>query len=201
MKKLFSFLVFAMSLSLGLYSQTTVYQEGFEGATPSVTSAGTQPWSVNTTLYNTGTKSYSAHIVNPGDTSALTSTSFSTTGNTYVLLEFSHICKIEFLDAGTIWVSNNNGLTWTQLTESHYLGGGAFNSVTGNKFTSTTYSSWLPGILSTPANSWWQTEIFDISALASNSSQVLVKFLLRDINNGTQYDNWGWAIDDIKVTA
>ncbi len=187
--------------SYALHSQTIVYQEGFEGATSSVTTSGTQPWSVNTTLYNTGTKSYSAHIINPGDSSVLTTTSFSTIGNTYVLLEFSHICKIEFFDAGEIYVSANNGASWTQLTENQYLGSGNFTAATSNKFSATSYTSWLPGNSSVPTNGWWQTEIFDISAIASNTSQVMVRFILRDINNTTQFENWGWVVDDIKVTA
>ncbi len=201
MKHLVFILVLFFVVFNVLHSQTIVYQEGFEGATPSVTTSGTQPWSVNTTLYNTGTKSYSAHIINPGDSSVLTTTSFSTVGNTYVLLEFSHICKIEFFDAGEIYVSANNGASWTKLKEAHYLGTGSFSSTTGNRFTSTAYTSWLPGNSSVPTNGWWQTEIFDISAIASNTSQVMVRFILRDINNTTQFENWGWVVDDIKVTA
>ncbi len=201
MKNLFTILTISLICSLGLRSQTIVYQEGFEGATPSITTSGTQPWSVNTTLFHSGIKSYSAHIINPGDSSVMTTTSFSTVGNTYVLLEFSHICKIEFFDAGEIFVSSNNGASWTKLTETQYLGSGGFSAATGDKFTSTAYTSWLPGNPSIPTNGWWQTEIFDISALASNASQVLVRFILRDINNTTQFENWGWVVDDIKVTV
>ncbi len=182
------------------FGQTVVYQEGFEG-TPSVTTAGTQLWSLNTTLYNSGTKSYSAHIVNPGDSSVLTTQSFSTAGNLFVQLEFSHICKIEFFDEGTIWVSNNNGATWTQLTEPQYLGSGGFSASSGNKFTSTTYTTWLPGNPTPPTNTWWKDEVFNISNLVGNSAQVMIKFVLKDMNNGTQFDNWGWVIDDIKVTV
>ncbi len=200
MKRVYTFSVILLVFSLLSNGQTIVYQEGFEG-TPSVASAGTQLWGLNTTLYNSGTKSYSAHIVNPGDSSLLSTTSFSTTGNLYVLLEFSHICKIEFFDEGTIWVSNNNGTSWTQLTETQYLGSGGFSAASGNKFTSTAYTTWIPGNPTPPNNTWWKNEVFNISNLVGNSSQVMIKFVLKDMNNGTLYDNWGWVIDDIKVTA
>lgn len=72
---------------------------------------------------------------------------------------------------------------------------------TGDKFTATTYASWNPGNPSPPLNTWWQTEIFDISALAANAAQVKVRFILRDMNNQTVFENWGWVVDDIKVTT
>lgn len=103
MKKLF---LIASLMAFGLLSveaQTVAFQEGFEG-TPAVTTGGTQNWAVNTAFFKTGTKSYSAHIINAGDSSALTTNSFSTTGNSNVMLEFSHICKIEFFDAGEVYV-------------------------------------------------------------------------------------------------
>ncbi|MDD4986580.1 MAG: hypothetical protein PHQ43_12535, partial [Dehalococcoidales bacterium] len=200
MKTLLTFVTAVFLFMPSVFAQTVVYQEGFEG-TPGVTTAGTQLWSLNTTLYNTGTKSYSAHIITAGDTSLLTTTSFSTIGHSFVLLEFSHICKIEFFDAGTIHVSNDNGATWTQLTETHYLGTSGFSAATGNKFTATAYTDWLPGNPTPPSNAWWKHEIFDISALAANATQVMVRFELRDMNNGTQFENWGWVVDDIKVTG
>ena len=181
-------------------AQNIVFQEGFEG-TPAVTSGGTPGWSLNTSFYNTGSNSYSAHIVNAGDSSVMITDVFSTTGNSFVMLEFSHICKIEFHDAGEIYVSNNNGMTWTKLTEVHYMGTSGFSAATGDKFTATSYLDWLPGNPSAPTNSWWKSELFDISAIAANSAQVRVMFMLRDMNNQTVYENWGWAVDDIKVTA
>ncbi len=181
-------------------AQNIAYQEGFEG-TPAVTTGGTQNWAVNTAFYNTGVKSYSAHIINAGDSSAMTTNSFSTVGNSNVMLEFSHICKIEFFDAGEVYVSADNGVTWTKLTGNQYLGSGGFGVATGDKFSATTYTTWMPGNPSPPQNTWWQTELFDISALAANAAQVKVRFVLRDMNNQTQFENWGWVVDDIKVST
>lgn len=99
MKKLIISIV-ALLVGLTLQSQTVVYQEGFEGLSPAVTSSGSPGWSVNDTLYKSGAKSYSAPNYFAGDSSVLITDAFSTLGSLVVTLEFSHICKIEFMDAG-----------------------------------------------------------------------------------------------------
>jgi hypothetical protein len=196
--KRFLLLYAIVLVSSGLFAQNILFQEGFEG-TPAVTSGGTPLWMQNTTFFASGTKSYLGQIVLPGDSSVLITNAFSTLGAQKVILEFSHICKIEFLDAAEIYVSNNNGTTWTKLTETQYQGSGTFNATTNNRFSSATYPMWVPGTQATPANSWWMDEVFNISALVANSAQVRIMFMLRDMNNGTQFDNWGWLMDDIKV--
>jgi parallel beta-helix repeat protein len=198
MKQFFTLTAMLILLFSGLNAQNFLYQEGFEG-TPAVTSGGTPLWTQNTAYFANGTKSYLGQIVVPGDSSVLITNAFSTLGAQKIILEFSHICKIEFLDAAEIYVSNNNGTTWTKLTDTQYQGSGTFNATTGYGFSSATYQMWVPGTQATPANSWWMDEVFNISALVANSAQVRIMFMLRDMNNGTQFDNWGWLLDDIKV--
>ncbi|MEI7597024.1 MAG: GEVED domain-containing protein [Bacteroidota bacterium] len=200
MKKLVLLICLVGSFSF-LRGQTIVYQEGFEGATPSVTGSGSQPWATSTKLYFSGAKSDTCRIAAANDTSRLITSAFATTGNTYVILEFAHICKTEFFDGGYIEVSANNGSTWTRLLAANYLGAGQFGT-NGNKFTATSYTAWLPSNGGAkPDNSWWKSEKFDISAIAANASQVKVRFTLFDGNGTGALGNYGWVIDDIKVTA
>lgn len=187
-----------MLLGLALQAQTIVFQEGFEGASTSVTSGGLPGWSINDTLYSSGLKSFSAPNYLVGDSSVLITNAFSTLGSLVVSLEFSHICKISFMNAGIIYVSNDNGITWIQLTEAQYRGAGSFLAATGNKFSAVSYAAWLPGNPTKPNNTWWQDEVFDISSIAGNSANVRIKFV---VSNSTQPDTWGWAVDDIKVTV
>ncbi len=185
------------------YGQTLLFSENFESNTlaDSINHVGTGTWGKSSILFSEGAMSDSLRIPNPGDSVAVTTFSFSTTGSSFVMLYFDHICKIEFFDAGEIFVSNSNGANWTKLTGAQYLGPGLFTSAMGDKFTSTTYLDWLPGTTSTPLNSWWKSEIFDISSLVGNAPQVLVRFVLRDNNNGTQFENSGWFIDNIRVVG
>jgi len=188
-----------------LTAQTVIFHENFElpSQADSVTSSssGTASWGISTKLYNSGLRSDSC-VITMGDTSYLTTNAFSTIGNTYVLLEFSHICKIEFFDAGEIEVSNDNGGTWTKLTGmQYYYGPGQFSGI-GYKFASVSYIIWNPANHhAIPTNSWWRTETFNISSLVSNSAQVKVRFALCDLNNTGGAGNYGWLLDDIKISA
>ncbi|MFC1732329.1 GEVED domain-containing protein [candidate division KSB1 bacterium] len=73
----------------------------------------------------------------------------------------------------------------------------------GNKFSSVSYvNDWQPTVpTAIPANSWWKTELFDITTIASNASSIKVRFTLSDGGNPGPEGNYGWLIDDIKVTA
>ena len=189
-----------LTIYFSVFAQTVVFNEDFESGL-SVTSSGTPVWAVSTNLFNSGSKSDSNRVAT-NDTSYLTTNAFNTVGNSFVILEFAHICKIESQDAAEIQVSNNNGVSWTTLTETEYLGTGLFTASTGNKFTANTYSGWLSGNNGAiPASSWWRNEQFDISSIAANETQVKVRFILRDANGNGNNGNYGWLIDDIKVTA
>jgi hypothetical protein len=199
MKKLFLLLAIAW-LSVTGYAQTIVYHENFElpSAGDSVASSGNPGWNVGTYLHNSGLRSDSSRTV-ANDSTYLTTVAFSTVGYSNVILQFSHICKIEFFDKASIEVSNNNGATWTQLTTAQYLGTGF---MTNNLFSSSSYTDWLPSSpMTPPTNAWWKTEQFDLSSLAGNASQVKVRFKLKDGNGTGAGGNWGWVIDDIKLTT
>lgn len=200
MKKLLLLLVFFSAL-YATQAQTIVYSEDFE-STLKLTSGGTPAWALNTALQNAGVNSYHG-TVDVGDTSWFYTDAFATTGNSFVVLTFSHICKIEFFDAGIIEVSIDGGNTWTMLTETEYLGNGTFNALSGNKFTAVAYGTdWQVSTnTAVPDNSWWKDETFDISAMAGNQSQVQIRFKLYDGNGTGANGNYGWLIDDIEVTA
>ncbi|MFC2111404.1 hypothetical protein ACFLQ5_03020, partial [Bacteroidota bacterium] len=199
------FLLFTTILfSLIINSQTLVFHENFEPSSGAdsvtSTSTGTTSWGISTNYYNGGIQCDSS-TVSQGDTLYLTSNAFSTTGNQFVILEFAQICKVEFFDAAIIEVSNNNGTTWTQLTGTHYLGTGNF-ATAGNKFSSTAYTQWMPANNNAvPTNSWWKLEQFDVSSLLANSGQAKIRFTLIDVNNSGSAGNYGWLLDDIKITT
>lgn len=196
------FLTLLACLIAGIsFSQTVAFHENFESPSlaDSVVTSGNPGWHVGTYLHNSGLRADTSRVAQ-NDSTFLTTNAFSTTGNYFVILQFSHICKVEFFDNAIIQVSNNNGVTWTQLTAAQYLGTGQF-AANGNKFASTSYTDWLPGTpMAVPTNSWWKTEQFDISSLVGNSSQVKVRFKLSDGNGTGAGGNWGWEVDDIKVT-
>jgi hypothetical protein len=209
MKKLLLFVV-AVIMAQIVAAQTVVFQETFEppslgaGLVSSADSAGVPttnftPWALSTHLAKSGTRSDS-NRVQTGKTIYLTSTSFSTTGNSYVILEFSHICKLFFSDGGMVEVSNNNGATWTTLGPAQYLGTGVMIQ---SKFSENSYGNdWFPGdTITKPTNSWWKTEKFDISSIAANQPNVRIRFKYIGSGNPAGAGRYGWLIDEVKVTA
>ncbi len=185
--------------SLHSHAQTLVFHENFETA-DSVTASGNPTWASNLTLQVSGLRSYRNPIA-ASDTSWLTTSTFSTTGNSFVILNFSHICKIEFFDAAIIEASNDNGVTWNRLTGTQYLGTAPFQAQ-GNKFASASYIDWVPGNNSAvPTNTWWKQEAFDVSVFLSNAAQCKLRFKLYDVNTNGANNNYGWVIDDINVIA
>jgi|GEM_PF-997983 len=201
MKKFF-FLLVSILISGFVFSQTLVYHENFElpSLGDSVVTSGVPLWNITTSLHNNGLRSDSSRVA-LNDTSFLTTASFSTVGNTYVILEFAQICKVEFFDNCIIQVSTDNGVSWTQLTGTNYLGIGQFGTI-GNKFCSASYADWLPGTpTAVPTDAWWKTEQFDISSIASNAPNVKVRWKMSDGNGTGAGGNYGWLIDDINVLA
>ena len=198
MKK-FTLLFTGITLFASTYAQTVVFHENFETA-DSVVFSGNPVWGPDLTLYSQGAASI-RNTIATSDSSFMITDAFSTVGNSFVLLNFDHICKIEFLDIARIYVSNDNGTTWIQLTSAEYMGTANFLGL-GNKFNSAAYSLWLPGLNSAvPNNLWWQNETFDVSALIGNAAQCKVKFTLKDGNANGPNSNYGWLIDSLTVIA
>lgn len=185
-----------------LYSQTTVFHENFEPSSysDSLISSPSGVWSLSSTLHSSSMYSDSCKV-KTADTTYLTSTPISTVGMSYVVLSFDQICKIEFFDHAIVQISVNNGLNWQTLPSSTYLGSGQYG-VIGNKFTSSSYSTWLPANSNAiPNNSWWKHEVFDISALAANVSNLRIRFVLQDGNSTGAAGNYGWLIDNVEVNT
>lgn len=180
-------------------AQTLAFHEDFEIA-DSVVSSGSPAWNPDLTLQVSGVASTRNTLGNSA-TAYLTTNAFSTVGNSFVLLDFDHICKLEFNDIGAIEVSDDNGNTWTQLTTAEYQGTAPFAAM-GNKFASNAYIDWFPSNNSAvPLNTWWKHETFDVSALLGNAPQCMVRFRIQDANSNGNLGTYGWVIDDVEVIA
>jgi hypothetical protein len=182
-------------------AQNIVYQEDFEAATIKVTSVSVKNinnWSLSTSLFASGQKSDSA-VVALNDTTYLITDSFSTSGYSSVLLQFDHICKVDFFDGAYLEVSPDNGATWFRLNGGNYLGSGQFGNI-GNKFNATSYVDWLPSNANAvPANNWWKHEKFDISNFVADTNYVKIRFAVIDGNADGAGGNYGWLLDNIEV--
>jgi hypothetical protein len=187
-------------------AQTIAFHENFEqpsnadSVVAALNSGTGSSWGLCTTLHSQGLQSDTCQV-KTGKKCWLTSIPFSTVGNSFVILNFSQICKCDFGDKAQILVSNDGGTNWTMLTSANYLGTGIFGS-NGNSFSSNSYGTlWQPAAATAiPTNTWWKNESFDCSLLLANSPNCLIRFQLSDMGTAGANGNWGWAIDNIYVT-
>lgn len=182
--------------------QTILFSENFEGTVQMTSSTtGSGNWGTTSQLFSSGGIKADSAVVTPGDSIMLTTPSFSTMGLTNVILEFDQICKIEFADGGFLEVSTNGGTSWILVSGSQYLGPGQFGNI-GNHFSSGSYPiEWLPTQPNVvPSNSWWKHEVFDLSLLIANQSNVKFRFRLTDgtYPNGSG-GSYGWLIDNLVI--
>ncbi len=183
------------------FAQTIVFHEDFE-VVDSMISSGTPSWFTDANYHTSGTHCIRDTVAVNG-TAYLTSNAFSTTGNFFVQLSFDQICKINFVDKGSIEVSNNNGSSWVTLGGNQYSGASTLFP-TFSYFSSFSYGAngWdAASDTASPQISWWRSETFDLSSVAANSSQVKIRFKITDGNGNGNSGNYGWLIDNIKVVA
>ncbi|MFO8086923.1 MAG: hypothetical protein R6T91_03830, partial [Bacteroidales bacterium] len=186
--------IFSILLFGFVGAQNLVFHENFEqpSGADSVTaysSSASNNWGISTNFYAGGLQSDSA-ICSPNDTLTLTTNSFSTTGNSFVELEFDHICKIEAMDKAIVEVSIDNGATWTKLDTNHYTGNSTNFGSGGNVFNATAYGgTWSSGQVVTPTNSWWKHDSFNISSIAGDQANVQIRFSLIDVNGMTFFES------------
>ena len=198
-------LVFSLFLNLVGFSQSSIFHENFESPSlaDSVTSTGTPAWAVTTAFFSDGLRSYTNVVPSSGGSSFATN-SFNASTSSNVILQFAHICKIEFGDSAFIEVSINGGTSWIQLTGAHYQGSGLFGGW-GNRFSAASYATdWDASNSNTaPTYLWWKSETFDISAIAANQANVKVRFRLADGSIGLPGAGgaYGWVIDNIRVNG
>ncbi|MCX6271298.1 MAG: GEVED domain-containing protein [Bacteroidetes bacterium] len=208
MKKVLLLLLALVAGSFFVQGQVVIFHEDFEltSLDDSVTSTmvavpNVKDWGVNSRLHHlpTSLKSDSCQV-KASSTTYLTTNTFNTTGNTYVILSFSQICKVDFLDIATIETSVD-GITWTQVAGSLYMGTGQYLG-NGNRFAANSYGNlWQPsnpGML--PANTWWRVESFDLSTLLGNSANARFRFKLADGGQIGPNSNKGWYLDNVKIT-
>ena len=206
----------------------TVFTENFDGTLSADSIAAnfntdstnaTRSWNDTTFLKTSGTRSFHTQCF-ANDSIIFETDDFTTIGYTNVRFTFDQICKIRYIQKGTIQMSRDDGTTWVNLTGTEYQGGSPQFSSQG-WFNELSYPSALlspywqgPTIGNsnsgvTPTNTWWARETFDLSAYlgaydATNSQNGFAQCKIRFIMNnktGTPSPSGlaGWFVDNIMI--
>ncbi|SHJ06334.1 Por secretion system C-terminal sorting domain-containing protein [Mesonia phycicola] len=151
-------------------------------------------WTVESSIVNGGSQSVkNVYTANNNNVIYLTSSIDLTAFSGTPYLEFYHIAKVEGnFDEAIVEFSTDGGVTFAAPTASEYIGAGVL--VDDGTFDEDSYSDWGT-TATTPTNSWWKKEQFDLSAYDS-STQFVVRFRLE--SDGSLQRS-GWYLDDVAV--
>ncbi|NCA85195.1 MAG: T9SS type A sorting domain-containing protein [Clostridia bacterium] len=172
---------------------------------PDFTYSGNPPtnqldWTLNNALYHSAPNSAYNHYAGISNNVLLISKRFDLTDRANVFLSFWHIAKTDGnKDHCYVEISTDGGITFDQIAASAYFGTGNYYEATANfpegpAFDEDSYPDWGT-TNSTPDNTWWKNETFDLSGY-SGSDNVVIRFRL----SADQFTNrYGWLIDDVTI--
>ncbi len=190
-----------------LFSQTYLFQEGFESIPFSITTTtntGSDDWTQNSVYFAEGSKSIHGVVPTAGMVQ-LTTIIFSTQGYNSVYLRFKHIAKLAPSDQGTLRYINANGTPMViPATDNIYLRPSTGGYLAGStpQFNAACYADWQSANLTAiPDQSWWKQEIFDISSLSANQDSVRIVFRISKGSVAGTEAAFGWLIDNLEVVA
>lgn len=200
MKK-FHFLVvmFCLLMIGGLFAQPVVVVNETFDSPNCVFKTLKGDWVRETSLKNSGASSFLGFVPSQvGDSTEFISDWFDCRNYSNVVLTFSHICKVSFSDEATIeYQIDQLGAKWKKIPMDCYqLMPKPYRQA---KFSQKSYEEWQPDdSLAVPTNTWWKSEIFDVS-YDVGWERVRFKFKIkRGSVVGTQFA-YGWLVDDFVL--
>ena len=203
MKKLLLLLIgVCCAVSVGFAQNRITITERFDRQNScTFTCTPQQAWVFDTAVSTSGKAIWGFVPTEEGDSIELVSPLYDFTNYRYIILRFSHICKVSDSDDVTVMYRENYpGAKWTVIPTSSYLGTCETYRKRG-RFSQSGYPVWEKNnLLAEPEKHWWQTEVFDISAEVS-MAEVQFKFVLKKGSQvGTSFA-WGWMIDNFELMA
>ena len=197
----------------GTTANMYIQSDAFEMVSPAFTTTGTGlTASINSTYYNTGTKSVLLAYTNSLTQGATSTVGYQSTANidlskySAATLTFKHICATEAAaDYGYVEYSTDGGTTWTKFPTTSYSGSADQTIFNGgnNRFSSASYTAWS-SVLTTntavPTNSMWKTETFTVPTAAINLNTTTFKIRFR-VGSSASTTYYGWLIDDVELTG
>lgn len=222
-KLLFSFIVLMLPfiLSAQMMDTTVVFYENFDGATIQMTSSNQfqeTNWFTVTNVAVSQPSSFRGKLYpSNGNTYCLTSAIEVDRTKPYVYLKFDHIGKSNNNDQCLISYQKSTGMSeygdiqWGMHTNlnftqtSPFYHGGATNITNGN-ISQNWYTDWKPTQdAAVPDNSWWKTELFDLSSFVASPTEDNEFFRIRFLTNhasgtgsGTEACA-GWFLDNVQI--
>ena len=177
-------------------SNNVIIEDGAEVGVSNFISSGSVYFYSYSTFSHTGNWCYFNNYNNYDNNYFTYNTDIDLTYANNASLNFWQIAKTEGgYDFCYVEYSDNGGNTWQTIPTNYYNGNSSNYSGTSPSFDEDSYTDWGT-TNTTPSNSWWKEENFDLSFLAGESD-VRIRFRLTSNNTFSRY---GWLLDDIVLT-
>jgi Ig-like domain CHU_C associated/GEVED domain/Secretion system C-terminal sorting domain len=184
---------------------TNFVTQDFETSTFNFSAQNGSSATLNTSYYAQGVQSLLFNNTTVSTTKNLTlSSNVDLTNCASASISFSHIAAMEgpttTYDYGAIEYSSDGGTTWVGFTTSEYVGSASSSVFSGSsvRFSTKSYTDWTSAFTSTtstPTNSLWKSEQFNIpSAALTNQFKIRFRYTL---DGSTNY--YGWLIDNFII--
>lgn len=220
-KLLFSLLALVMPfvLSAQLLDTIVVFQENFDGDVVKMTTTnlfGEPNWRKDSSLYVSSPASFhTPSYPTVGNCASMTRAIEVDRSYPYVYLQFDQICKVNNNDRSNIAyqvstnVSPQGDIDYTSFTTLVYTVNSPFyhghaEVINEGNVSQNWYTDWQKNNnAAVPNNSWWKTELFDLSqfVVGDNNQYFRLRFLSTHnsgAGSGTEVCA-GWYIDNVKV--
>jgi hypothetical protein len=205
------YIILALGILLmtpSIYSQTVQrWTEDFDGNV-SFTTTSANSWVANTVYSLPGSSTTNPKSIlglvptQFGDSISLETPVYNCTGYDYILLRFSHICKVSPLDNVRVEyrIDMGGGMgIWESFPAGTYLG--SASNFTQYRFSAANYPEWEANDNSKfPNQDWWKEEIFDLTGFVNQFSVQFRFIITRGQVHGTQA-SYGWLIDNFQLLA
>jgi hypothetical protein len=184
--------------------QKTTITEDFDNLPVTFIPLPATAWQTNTDYSVSPPNSYRGKMPHQMRDSVILETStYDFENYSFVLLRFSHICKVSPLDTVRIEYRVNMGVMmgeWESIPRNAYMGSATNYNPSAN-FNSASYAAWQSTDSTVfPTQSWWREEMFDLGYLLQGY-KVQFRFVIKRGNVfGTQI-SYGWLIDNFEIIA
>jgi len=190
--------------------QRDVWVEDFDGNMPGWTASPPAAWRANTVLTLPG-----SNITNPksllglvptnvGDSVTLETAIYDCSDYDYIIMSFSHICKIALTDELRIEYREDVGTgfmgRWQLLPRTAYNGASA--AYNNGRFNAASYpTDWQStNNLALPTQTWWKEEVFILDDVVPRGI-IQFRFVLKHGNTAGTQAAYGWLIENFSVVA
>lgn len=216
-------IVSTFALSAQCADSVTVFFENFDGPTIKTRTSTSHPpyladWNPNSLLSVSPNNSMHSplYVTSSLPSQLYIDSIYYIPGKNKIYLSFDHICKVHQLDQSYISYRYSTGPTtvsgwvimpFTHTSPNYYGSANTTDAIVAGKFSHNTYPTQWQATNNTavPNNTWWKTELIDISqyliGTGGDGRYFEIRFYTNRFFTSSYLCPQGWFLDNIRIIA